>query len=301
MKQHNLIVYFCIVAGVFLLLRALYLPGPLGYLSTPPNTKILGSYRSQVDHWDRQIAQMEWNNPGDLAKYRQDPALADPIFRHLYEDSFLGYNLATIFMATCTGMGVGLIGASVFMQRRWRARQLGNQPPPAFRDVLLIATAAVAFLVLAISFGRGKIESDLTPRASLPKQVERSPQEPPVAQAAEPSTPIGIAVECDNLSATVQNAKVTAIIDDLSDRLHNKETLEVLDQARFTLKCSVRLANESARVTAMLADSRGGRELMVWSKTYDRPLSAQDSIINDIVKNTGNAVEKANQGHAVQN
>ncbi len=137
------------LASVFLLLRALYLPGPLEALDIGPNTKAGGAYLSQVLHWDNQINAFEARRPDAVALYRQDPTKVDSSFRHLYEGCFRGYNLAMILFCLTLGAGTGLFGIMIFFRRRIWVKEHASDAP-VWRDALIIALIAFGVLTAVL-------------------------------------------------------------------------------------------------------------------------------------------------------
>lgn len=261
-----------IAVGVFLILRALYLPGPLEALAFPPNTKVKAAYLEQVRHWDGQIRAMEAANPGDVTTYRADPDQADPIFRTYYENSFRSYNLAMILLSLSFGAGVGICGV---MGYRWRRAVVSasGRKAAAGRDAVVVLLSVLAVLVSTAYL--------------LDRQFNKSTQTLAPSESSRVSTAyradkvVTIGLDCAMLGQNV--AAEMDFVATLESQIGARPEFRLANPATQALKCSIRIAHGRARITAQL--TRG--DVSLWGKTY--AVSELGSIVDEIIAKVAQA------------
>ena len=271
-SRHRLAFYLGITAGVFLILRALYLPGPLDSLAFPPNTKAGGAYLSQVRHWDDQIRRLEAQSPNEVALYRNAPDGADRIFRAFYESSFRNYNAAMLLLTLSFGAGIGILGVTVYRWRRVQVRQ-SVRPTSALKDALVIGVGAASILLVSAYVIHSQFD-DAAPVRPAAEPVAVSVPLP----SEVPSGSVPIHLTCATPGADVDAGQ--NFIAKLRARISDNPAFTVTDPADDKLECSVHIADGRARITAQWV--RDGTHL--WAKSYDRPASSADAVVADIVQ-----------------
>ena len=265
---------FGIAVGVFLILRALFLPGPLEVLAFPPNTKVKAAYLEQVRHWDGQIRAMEAAHPGDVTTYRADPDQADPIFRTYYENSFRSYNLAMILLSLSFGAGVGICGVMAYRWRRAVVRASGRKAG-AGRDAIVVLLSVLAVLVSTAYL--------LDRRFNKAAEEVVSSESDGVSSASRADKVVTIGLHCAMLGQNVAAEK--EFVATLESQVGARPEFRLANPATEVLKCSIRIAHGRARITAQL--TRG--DVSLWGKTYDRPVSELDTIVGEIVAQVAQA------------